>query len=1077
MQILCDKPSLLKDALPDDSINVSYSPALDVISPANSLMKTLKGLYVSSKLDLDNDDLLDYIQECAKKLDVVPNCHTCRNYDEFDSFCKEFLDDEGDLILAYDVETSAAPFLSKDYKLAGFSLANTVEDGCYCVLDSIDYQNPDKERCVQRLGDVLREHRVLVFNSQHEYIATNFCVGVNLQKDTQGLDDAYAYALTMKTESFKSDVFKLKLLCHRLLGTDNWAGIIDDYIDLAITIGRDSETGINDVEDGQELTIDIYKTHEEYIEAFDEFYNIISEYGYTRDDAFNFIQILWDTYPTWKDYGTLPYNLIPSKMIMRYGCYDSCYLIELFNFFEDWAAELEDKLQGAINPPNIKKAYKNCVKSQIMSAILTTNGVFVSDKRDKEVEEKTNAEVQKYYDELWKVVSDTSGELYLREFIKKDPKQVEKLEKQYLLPRYLPELIPEGFEFIKTTPTFYSFLCRPKTVEARDKAVNEWELEPDKDGNVKLLQKHLLPYSTLNNGDEYTLLEQVLDEYLKDQTDKAGGKLLDAKDVFKPMSNPGVLMGLLTRDLQDAYFISRVVLFEHGNLPSDKQSFALLEFLDENPLGNFEANPELYVKYAKLVKKDVLHHLSKSYAFKELYEKLVDNGIKSFASPIIAYIYEIFISTGCSVSEPIHSAFDFICKLKTFRKYNRIISTFIKGSSGGYKSQLYVEKSSVDSDHLVLADNYSVVDKDGNRLAKPEDTDRVVFGSWYANCAETGRWQATIHNVPAGSYCKRRFVSRFPGGFILTNDMSQAEVRELAAVSHCEKLLETVRDPNIDIHRQTASLAFNVPYDEVTKDQRKQTKTGIFSIVYGREEQSLAQELFNGDNKAAKRLMDAIFKVYPEVREYLDDAWNDVKRFGYLVTRQGCPIFLNPYTQENKDKGENAVKRTTNNYGIQGGASQGMCTGTLINIQKLLDKYNLRSKICCYIHDSVEIDTAPEEFDIVFRILNYGFNDLATKMFDVPTASDSTLGISMGEELDIKRIEENHYEIEGNLSDVKETIEQFRLSYDVDILEEEEGETKIDNSVDWVFVPRSQLKYDDSYQNYKVEFKLTSKVV
>ena len=61
------------------------------------------------------------------------------------------------------------------------------------------------------------------------------------------------------------------------------------------------------------------------------------------------------------------------------------------------------------------------------------------------------------------------------------------------------------------------------------------------------------------------------------------------------------------------------------------------------------------------------------------------------------------------------------------------------------------------------------------------------------------------------------------GGFILANDMSQAEVRELAAVSHCEKLLDTVRDPNIDIHKKTASLAFDVPYDEVTKTQLQLT--------------------------------------------------------------------------------------------------------------------------------------------------------------------------------------------------------------------------------------------------------------
>ena len=158
--------------------------------------------------------------------------------------------------------------------------------------------------------------------------------------------------------------------------------------------------------------------------------------------------------------------------------------------------------------------------------------------------------------------------------------------------------------------------------------------------------------------------------------------------------------------------------------------------------------------------------------------------------------------------------------------------------------------------------------------------------------------------------------------------MSQAEIRELAAVSKCKGLLDVVKNPAIDVHKMTASLAFDVPYDEVTSTQRKQIKTGVFSIVYGRDEQSLAQELFKGDHKAAKRLMDSIFKVYPEIPEYLEDAKADVKKYSYLVTRRGMPIFVNPYTQENKDKGEASCARMAQNYSIQGGAAS-FCTGTL----------------------------------------------------------------------------------------------------------------------------------------------------
>lgn len=1051
MRILCDKPSLLKEALGDESINIDYSPALDIYTKNNALLTTLKGLFVSSKLDFENQDLLNYIREKAKPaVTVTPVCYTCYNYEDFDSFCKQFIDNETDLKLAYDVETTASPFLSEHYKLAGFSLANCVEKGCYVVLRAIDYENPDIDKCIKRLENVIKTHNMLVFNAQHEYIATKICVNnTNIATESKHLDDAYAMSLIMKTESFKADVFKLKLLCHRLLGTENWASIIDDYIELAQSIGADSIIDKN---------------------KFTALCDMLQDYNYSVEDCKSFVNKLQNTYPIWKDYGTLPYTLIPSRMIMRYGCYDACYLVELFKFFEEWVAELENKLSKAINKPNIRLAYEECVDSQIMSAILTINGIFISDERDKEVREKAVSESEKYYNRLWEVNSDVTGKNLLREFIINDEKQRQELEKKYLLPKYLIDLIPDGFKFISTTPTFYSFLCK-KTTTDLDNWIEQEGLKPavaSKPDEYKLLAKHLKPFSALN--DENSLLESVLDDYIADKI-KSEGSL--SKSVFKPMSGPEALMSIITRELNYAHFLSRVILYEYNNIPEKSKDAITNKFLEENSLFNFDSNIELYLAASKRIKETVLNYLQKSYPFKDTWDNLVKDGIHSFSSPIIAYIYNVFTATGCSVEEPKYAAFNFICRLKICRKYLRIFSTFIAGGSGGYEAQKFVDKDSINKSYLRILDKPVAIDK--VLQTEPENSERVVFGSWYANCAETGRWKAQVHNVPAGTFCKRRFVSRYKGGFILANDMSQAEIRELAAVSKCEGLLKVVKDPNIDVHRMTASLAFDVPYDEVTSTQRKQIKTGVFSIVYGRDEQSLAQELFKGDHAAAKRLMDSIFKVYPEISEYLEQARADVKRYSYLVTRRGMPIFVNPYTQENKNKGESALMRCAQNFSIQGGAAQ-FCTGTLVNVQKLLDKYNLKSKIICYIHDSIEVDVAPEEFDTVFVILNSAFNQIATKKYDVPTASDTVIGCSMGEELDIKRLEKWHYEIKGNWSDIEDVINQFKLNYEVKIIEQNVGDIEDQsNDTNWCFVQRAPLRYYDYITPGKVEIELTPK--
>lgn len=438
MRILCDKPSVLKNAL-GEGYTVDYSPTLDIYSKNSALLKTLKGLYVSSKLSFDNEDLINYIRNCAKPaVDKEPVCHACYNYEQFDEFCRKYLDNGTELKVAYDVETTAAPFLSDRYKLAGFSLANSVEFGCYVILESIDYINPDIDKCLERLSNIIKTHNMLVFNAQHEYIATLVCLDTNLQKDAKHLDDAYSMALVLKTESFKADVFKLKLLCHRLLGTDNWASIIDSYIELAMNIASDNYKYDFDSEDF---------TQEES-DKLTALLDIISDYNYNKDDAKLFIHKLKSTYPEWEKQDTLPYTLIPSKMIMRYGCYDSCYLIALFKYFETWTVELNEKLADATNKPNIMLSYEECVQSQIMSAILTINGIFIDDKRDDEVREKSTVESKKYYDKLWEVNSDVTGKNILREYVKHDEKQRAILEKNYLLPKHLIGLIPDGLNLL-----------------------------------------------------------------------------------------------------------------------------------------------------------------------------------------------------------------------------------------------------------------------------------------------------------------------------------------------------------------------------------------------------------------------------------------------------------------------------------------------------------------------------------------------------------------------------------------------------------------------------------------------------
>ena len=68
-----------------------------------------------------------------------------------------------------------------------------------------------------------------------------------------------------------------------------------------------------------------------------------------------------------------------------------------------------------------------------------------------------------------------------------------------------------------------------------------------------------------------------------------------------------------------------------------------------------------------------------------------------------------------------------------------------------------------------------------------------------------------------------------------------------------------------DIHKATASGAFNVPYDEVLPDQRQAAKRVSFGIIYGIGAQGLSKQIGCSEEKAQK-FMDKYLDSKPTVR-------------------------------------------------------------------------------------------------------------------------------------------------------------------------------------------------------------------
>ncbi len=115
--------------------------------------------------------------------------------------------------------------------------------------------------------------------------------------------------------------------------------------------------------------------------------------------------------------------------------------------------------------------------------------------------------------------------------------------------------------------------------------------------------------------------------------------------------------------------------------------------------------------------------------------------------------------------------------------------------------------------------------------------------------AATGRLACqdpNLQNIPVrtevGRKIREAFRPQFSGWSYLAADYSQIELRLLTHLSE-DPILVSAFQVNEDIHAFTASQIFNVPLEEVTKEQRYQAKTVNFGIMYGQQAFGLSQEL------------------------------------------------------------------------------------------------------------------------------------------------------------------------------------------------------------------------------------------
>ena len=259
--------------------------------------------------------------------------------------------------------------------------------------------------------------------------------------------------------------------------------------------------------------------------------------------------------------------------------------------------------------------------------------------------------------------------------------------------------------------------------------------------------------------------------------------------------------------------------------------------------------------------------------------------------------------------------------------------------------------------------------------------------------AATGRLSSNnpnLQNIPIrtlrGQQIRKAFIPKDENHVLLAADYSQIELRIIAALSK-DKEMVTAFQNNEDIHTATAAKVFDVPINEVTREQRSNAKTVNFGIIYGVSAFGLSQQT-NLTRAQSKELIETYYTTYPKLRLYISEQIDFARENGYVTTVLGRRRYLRDINSQNAII-RGAAERNAVNAPIQGSAAD-IIKLAMIAIQKRLSNEKWQSKMLLQVHDELVFDVPISELDEIKKIVKYEMENAFT--LDVPLVVDIGVG-------------------------------------------------------------------------------------
>ena len=414
-------------------------------------------------------------------------------------------------------------------------------------------------------------------------------------------------------------------------------------------------------------------------------------------------------------------------------------------------------------------------------------------------------------------------------------------------------------------------------------------------------------------------------------------------------------------------------------LARETPTLAIPEEVYKEQLSKFEEYPRLYNIYKdfdlplipilyKMEKKGMLIDRKYFENLKIEYEK----GVKKLEQEICTLAGADF-----NVNSPIQLSEILFTKLnlptKGIKKTTRGYSTGVKELEKLENLHPVIPKIIEYRESAKLLSTYIIPMPD---LADKNDRIHTTFTQ---NVTSTGRLSSkdpNLQNIPVRTDEGKRIRTGFiaPKGKVLVSaDYSQFELRLAAVLSGDEALINDFNN-NVDIHTKTASEAFGIPMDKVTKDQRRAAKVINFGIIYGMSVKGLS-EAAKMPIYEAKKFIDNYFKLRAPIKQKLESILKQAREEGYVETFYGRRR-PTPDVKSSNFIIRQAAERAAENMPIQGTEAD-LMKRAMIAVDENLPK---NADLIMQVHDSLIVECDEKDAENVAEILKNNMENIAPEL-------------------------------------------------------------------------------------------------